>query len=99
MVGNLLASIVFHLLGRGFARVMIGRKIYAWCMMPKHNHLIFLATDGNSGDLLRDLRKFTSKKLQQMIEDNHQERVDAFDDGASRNKQVQCERKAVMATT
>jgi putative transposase len=36
-------------------------------------HLIFRAKDNNPGDLLRDLKTYTSKKIQKMMIDNPQE--------------------------
>ena len=48
-------------------------EIYAWCIMPSHIHLIFRAKENNPGDLLRDLKTFTSKKIQQLIVENPQE--------------------------
>jgi putative transposase len=50
-----------------------GREIFAWCIMPSHVHLIFRAKDNNPGDLLRDLKTYTSKKIQKMMIDNPQE--------------------------
>lgn len=48
-------------------------EIYAWCIMPSHVHLIYRAQENNPGDLIRDFKTFTSKKLQSLIEDNPQE--------------------------
>ncbi len=48
-------------------------KIYAWSIMPSHVHLIFRAKDKNPGDLLRDFKTFTSKKIQGLIIENPQE--------------------------
>ena len=56
-----------------FCRKNKGMEIYVWCIMPSHIHLIFRAKNSNPGDLLRDMKTFTSKKLQQMIVDNPQE--------------------------
>ena len=46
-----------------FCRKNKGMEIYAWCIMPSHMHLIFRAKNNNPGDLLRDLKTFTSKKI------------------------------------
>ena len=51
----------------------LGREIFAWCIMPSHVHLIFRAKDNNPGDLLRDLKTYTSKRMQRLIEENPQE--------------------------
>jgi len=47
-----------------------GMEIYAWCIMPSHVHLIFRANENNPGKLLGSFKTFTSKKLQQIIQDN-----------------------------
>ena len=41
--------------------------------MTNHVHLIFRASKENPGDILRDFKTFTSKKLQNLILDNPQE--------------------------
>ena len=56
-----------------FCRTNKGMEIYAWCIMTNHVHLIFRAKNDNPGDLLRDLKTFTSKKIQRMIEEYPQE--------------------------
>ena len=56
-----------------FCRKKQGMEIYAWCIMPNHIHLIFRAKNNNPGDLLRDLKTFTSKNIQKLIVDNPQE--------------------------
>ena len=38
-----------------------GLKLYAWCIMSNHVHLIVSAEQGNLSDVLRDFKKFTSK--------------------------------------
>jgi len=38
--------------------------------MPSHVHLIFRAKDNNLSDILRDLKTYTSKEMQKMIEGN-----------------------------
>lgn len=41
-----------------------GLELYAWCLMSNHLHLIASAKEGyNLSDVLRDLKKFTSKKI------------------------------------
>ncbi|MCF6352670.1 MAG: transposase [Cyclobacteriaceae bacterium] len=56
-----------------FCRKNKGMEIYTWCIMPSHVHLIFRAKHNNPGDLLRDFKTFTSKKIQALIVDNPQE--------------------------
>ena len=56
-----------------FCRKNKGMEIFAWCIMPNHVHVIFRAKENNPGDLLRDLKTFTSKSNQKLIADNPQE--------------------------
>jgi Transposase and inactivated derivatives len=56
-----------------YCRKNKGMEIYAWCVMPSHVHLIFRAKENNPGILLKELKMFTSKQLQQAIADNVQE--------------------------
>jgi REP element-mobilizing transposase RayT len=47
-----------------------GLQIFAWCLMPSHIHL--LASAGMNGDLsaiMRDFKKFTSKKVIETIKE------------------------------
>ncbi|MBV8390965.1 MAG: transposase [Mucilaginibacter sp.] len=51
-----------------------GLILYAYVIMNNHVHLIASANEGyNLSDILRDLKKFTSKKLISEIENNIQE--------------------------
>ncbi|MEQ8903920.1 transposase [Ekhidna sp.] len=47
-----------------YCRKEKGMEIYAYCIMTSHIHLIFRAKDENPGDILRDFKTYTSKKLQ-----------------------------------
>lgn len=51
-----------------------GLKIYAWCIMPNHVHLLISAS-GNStlSDILRDLKKFSSVSITRAIQANEKE--------------------------
>lgn len=41
-----------------------GLIIYAWCLMPSHLHMMVSAVGGkNLSDIMRDFKKFTSKKI------------------------------------
>ncbi|MCF0059234.1 REP-associated tyrosine transposase [Dyadobacter sp. CY356] len=41
-----------------------GLQIHGWCLMSNHLHLLASAKDGyNLSDILRDFKKFTSKKI------------------------------------
>ncbi len=37
--------------------------IYAWCLMSNHIHLIISAKNNDLSDILRDFKKYTSKKI------------------------------------
>ncbi len=56
-----------------YCRKNKGMEIYSWCIMPSHIHLIFRAKDSNPSDLIRDFKKYTSKQIQRLIEDNIEE--------------------------
>jgi len=47
--------------------------IFAWCIMPSHVHIVFKAKGNNPSDVLRDLKRHTSKKIQNAIIENPQE--------------------------
>jgi REP element-mobilizing transposase RayT len=50
-----------------------GLILHAWCIMTNHVHLIASARDNNLSDILRDMKKFTSKKLIEAISNNPEE--------------------------
>ena len=51
-----------------------GLCLHAWCLMSNHAHLVFSRSGQYShSDILRDLKKFTSKKLIEAIENNPSE--------------------------
>ncbi|MBK6264866.1 transposase [Marivirga sp. S37H4] len=56
-----------------FCRKNKGMEIFSWCLMPSHTHFIFRAKENNPGDLMRDFKTFTSKKIQFLIANNPQE--------------------------
>ena len=74
-----------------------GLVVYSWCIMSNHVHLIVSAKNNNLSDVLRDFKKFTSKKIITAIEANTKESrrewmLDIFrkEGGAnSRNKEYQ----------
>ena len=52
-----------------------GLEIYGWVLMHSHLHMICRALDGfNLSDILRDFKKFTSKKIVSQIEDEPESR-------------------------
>lgn len=51
-----------------------GLELYAWCLMTSHVHLVARAREGHRmADILRDLKKFTSKQIIKTREENPQE--------------------------
>jgi len=52
-----------------------GLEIYGWVLMHSHLHLICRAAEGfRLSDILRDFKKFTSKKIVKQIEDDPESR-------------------------
>jgi REP element-mobilizing transposase RayT len=52
-----------------------GSEIYAYCIMTNHVHLLFKATDGFVlSDIMLDFKKFTSKKIIQLIQEETESR-------------------------
>ena len=51
-----------------------GMILYAWCLMTNHMHMI-LSTDGknNQEAIIRDFKKYTSKKCLDLIKTNNSE--------------------------
>ncbi|MEO5562678.1 MAG: transposase [Chitinophagaceae bacterium] len=47
--------------------------LHAWCLMTNHVHLIASAKNNDTSEILRDFKKFTSKKIVAAIENNPQE--------------------------
>ena len=56
-----------------FCIVNKGLGLYAWCIMPSHVHLIISSESASLPDIMRDLKKFTSKALIAEIEMNQKE--------------------------
>jgi len=50
-----------------------GLELYAWCIMSSHVHLIIGTETGNLSDIIRDLKRHTSKTILKAIEENIQE--------------------------
>ncbi len=53
-----------------FCRKSKGMEIFCYCIMPSHVHLIFRTTHNDPGAILRDLKTYTSKKMQKTIAEN-----------------------------
>lgn len=56
-----------------YCRKNKGLELFAFCILPSHVHLIFRDKNNEPGKLLKELKAFTSKKLQELIEENPQE--------------------------
>ncbi len=50
-----------------------GLVVYAWVLMSSHAHMIIGTQQNKMQDILRDLKKFTSKKIIDAIKNNPQE--------------------------
>jgi putative transposase len=48
-------------------------KVYAYCIMSSHIHLIVANDDGHLPDILRDFKSYTAKRLLDMVANNPQE--------------------------
>jgi len=55
-----------------------GLEIYAWCLMPSHLHLVVSVEQGDVtlSDVMRDFKKFTSKKIVKSISEIIESRKD-----------------------
>jgi putative transposase len=54
-----------------------GLELYAWCLMPSHLHLIAAAAENKVlSDIMRDFKKFTSKKIVAEIQGMNESRKD-----------------------
>lgn len=54
-----------------------GLEVYAWCLMSNHLHLIISAKEGfRISDIIRDFKKFTAKRILEMIEEQPESRKD-----------------------
>ncbi len=47
-----------------------GLEVFSWVIMSNHSHLILRAKNENLSEIIRDLRKFTSKKIYKAIDEN-----------------------------
>ena len=55
-----------------------GLEVYVWCLMPSHLHII-AATNGikqNLSEVMKDFKKFTSKKIIELIPEINESRRD-----------------------
>lgn len=56
-----------------YCQIQKGLEIFSWVIMSNHCHLILRAKNENLSDVIRDFRKFTSKKIFRLIQTNQQE--------------------------
>ncbi len=56
-----------------FCQESKGLLLHGWCIMSNHVHLIASAKNENLSDILRDLKKFTSKQIMTSIMKNETE--------------------------
>ncbi|MBB5396212.1 transposase [Mucilaginibacter sp. AK015] len=56
-----------------YCRKNKGLKVYAYCIMSNHIHLIAAHYDGKLPAVIRDLKSYTAKRIIEMISDNLQE--------------------------
>jgi REP element-mobilizing transposase RayT len=67
-----------------------GFQLFAYVIMSNHVHLIANSSEGRLSDTIRDLKKFTSKRITETISDIHESRkkwiLNRFRFNASRHK-------------
>lgn len=47
-----------------------GLVLHSWCLMSNHVHMMVSAVNSDTSDILRDLKKYTSKQIIKAISDN-----------------------------
>ena len=62
-----------------------GLLIHGYVIMPNHVHTILSATDGNLSDVLRDLKRYTSRNISELpVTTNNQRLLKFFSTSAKR---------------
>jgi REP element-mobilizing transposase RayT len=56
-----------------FCQLTKGLKVYAWVVMTNHIHMIVSTNKDSLSDIIRDFKKYTSKKIFEAIENNARE--------------------------
>ena len=52
-----------------------GLELFAWCLMPSHLHMVVAAKGNfNLSDILRDFKKFTSKEIVRLVQEEPESR-------------------------
>jgi len=55
-----------------YCRAKKGKELFCYCFMPSHVHFIFGSSNEKPTELLRDYKKYTSKKIIGAIQNNPQ---------------------------
>ncbi|NER09447.1 REP element-mobilizing transposase RayT [Muriicola jejuensis] len=76
-----------------YCRKEKGMELFAYCFMPNHVHFIFRSFNGDPASLLRDFKKYTSKRIVTAIRENFRESrrewlLEMFGNAASKKKNV-----------
>ena len=53
-----------------YCRKNKGLKVYAYCIMSSHIHLILAHDNAKTPDIIRDLKSYTAKRIIELIENN-----------------------------
>jgi REP element-mobilizing transposase RayT len=56
-----------------FCQLKKNLKLYCYCIMPSHVHLIAYSENGSISNVLRDLKSFTANEIINDIKNNNQE--------------------------
>ena len=56
-----------------YCRLQKGLELFAYCILPSHVHLLFRDKNSNPSKLIKELKTYTSKKLQALIAQHPQE--------------------------
>jgi putative transposase len=56
-----------------FCQEKKGLKIFAWCIMPSHVHMLISSHDKPLEDIVRDMKSFTSTQMKKLIKEHPQE--------------------------
>ena len=56
-----------------YCRENKGLDLFAFCILPSHVHLVFRDKNEDPGKLIKEIKTFTSKQLQQQILENSKE--------------------------
>ncbi len=59
--------------GLAYCQVNKGLELFGYCVMPSHVHMIFRSSDVDPSGILRDLKRFTGRKIIAAIANNPQE--------------------------